>query len=196
MNPYLTYRLKHPQWHAELDRLRDLILQHSFQETIKWGIPYYQLDGKNLIGLAAFKNFVALWFTQGALLNDHASLLINASENNTKAQRQCRFQSLDEIQKAQAVIQDYLHQTVENHNSGIEIKPERDLPVVLTGEIKYALDRDAELQSAFAELSRAKQREYSDYVQSPKQAQTRLRRLEKVCPMILAGHGLNDRYRK
>ncbi|MDT0687112.1 DUF1801 domain-containing protein [Autumnicola psychrophila] len=37
---------------------------------MKWGAPVYTLEGKNVIGLAAFKNHCAMWFFNGASLKE------------------------------------------------------------------------------------------------------------------------------
>ena len=58
------------QWRDELIELRKILLACKLVETVKWGMPCYTLDGKMVVGLGAFKSFVALWFYQGALLRD------------------------------------------------------------------------------------------------------------------------------
>ena len=63
---------KHPQWRALLTELRDILRSTGLEETIKWGVPVYTLDGKNVVGLTAFKHHAALWFHQGALLKDES----------------------------------------------------------------------------------------------------------------------------
>ena len=40
-----------------------------------------------MIGVGAFKGWVALWFHQGALLSDPNQLLINAQEGKTRGLR-------------------------------------------------------------------------------------------------------------
>ena len=45
---------------------------------IKWGAPKYVYKNKNIVGLAAFKNYCGLWFFQGGLLKDDHKVLMNA----------------------------------------------------------------------------------------------------------------------
>ena len=78
-------------WAPILSFLRDIILQTQLEEHMKWGVPTYSFQGKNLVGIAAFKNHVSLWFHQGALLQDEQHKLMNAQEGVTKALRQWRF---------------------------------------------------------------------------------------------------------
>ena len=46
---------KHPQWQDVLVPLRKMLLQTELNETIKWGVPTYTLNGKNVVGLARRK---------------------------------------------------------------------------------------------------------------------------------------------
>jgi uncharacterized protein YdeI (YjbR/CyaY-like superfamily) len=66
-------------------------------ETVKWGVPVYTIEGKNIVGIAGFKAYVGLWFFQGAMLKDKKKKLINAQDGKTKALRQCRLNSVKEI---------------------------------------------------------------------------------------------------
>ncbi len=76
------------QWHDELKLLRRILRWTSLKEEIKWGAPCYTHNGKNVVGVGAFKSYFGLWFHQGALLKDDNNVLINAQEGKTKALRQ------------------------------------------------------------------------------------------------------------
>ena len=52
-----------------------------------------------------------------------------------------------------------------------------------------------EIWSSFEKLTPGKQKEYILYIDESKQEATKIKRLEKIIPMILAGQGLNDRYK-
>jgi uncharacterized protein YdeI (YjbR/CyaY-like superfamily) len=80
--------------------LRNLITSTELAETIKWHARTYCLDSKNVIGLGAFKHHIALWFFQGVFLKDKYKLLINAQLGKTKALRQMRFESKNDIDEA------------------------------------------------------------------------------------------------
>ena len=45
-----------------LKLLREIINSTELEETIKWNAPTYTLNGKNVIGLGAFKNHFGIWF--------------------------------------------------------------------------------------------------------------------------------------
>ncbi|MDH4049024.1 MAG: YdeI/OmpD-associated family protein [Gammaproteobacteria bacterium] len=180
-------------WQSELKSLRRLLLASGLAETIKWGGPCYTFEDKNIVGLGAFKSYFGLWFFQGALLADKAGVLINAQEGRTKALRQWRMNSAKDIR--QGLIKSYLKEAIAIVESGRKIKADRSRPIVVPEELRKALAKNSRARSAFDGLRPGLQREYTDYVAQAKREDTRLRRIEKILPMIASGAGLNDKYR-
>ncbi|MDZ7740185.1 MAG: YdeI/OmpD-associated family protein [Bacteroidota bacterium] len=142
------------------------------------------------------KNYVAIWFFQGALLRDEKGVLVNAQEGTTKALRQWRFKSFEEIEERKEDILDYLQEAVRNQQQGKEIKARIGKPLIIPKELELAFQKDAELKACFDSLNLSHQREFADHISEAKKAETRLRRLEKIIPMIKRRKGLNDKYRK
>ena len=189
-----NYMEEHPKWLKELEQLRDIMTSiPELDETVKWGAPVYTVNGKNVVGLGAFKSYVGLWFFQGALLNDPKRVLVNAQEGKTMAMRQWRFQSLEEMDTS--LISQYVKEAVENRKQGKEIKPKKKTGVDVPRLLENTLKDDKDLEEAFSKLSPSKQREFAEYITEAKQETTKRRRLEKIIPMILNGVGLNDQYR-
>lgn len=181
------------QWNDELITLRRILKGTGLQEEVKWGAPIYTLAGKNIAGLAAFKDYVGLWFHQGALLKDANKKLINAQQGKTKALRQWRFSSLEEIDEK--LIKAYVKEAIQNQKEGKEIKPDRHKPVIVSEELSAFLDKNVIIKNAFNLLSKAKQREYAEYITEATKPETKIRRIEKVAPMISNGIGLHDKYK-
>jgi uncharacterized protein YdeI (YjbR/CyaY-like superfamily) len=179
-------------WCEGLRELRRLLLASGLEETVKWGAPCYTRNGKNVVGLGAFKSYFGLWFHQGVLLPDPNRVLINAQKGKTKALRQWRFtdQTIDV-----ETVASYLEAAIEVHDRGELVGPERDRPVEIPIELERALDRDPEAAAAFADLTPGKRREYAGHIREAKRADTKHRRIEKILPMIHSGVGLLDRYR-
>lgn len=188
------YILKKGNWRAELELLRSVFSDLPVEETIKWGAPTYVFEGKNIVGLAAFKNYCGLWFFQGALLEDKQKVFINAQEGKTKAMLQWRFYSLKEIDIN--LIKEYILEAIENSKAGKEIKPKRNTkPIAIPEELKVAFSENEKLEAFFNEFTASKQREFCEYILSAKKATTKQTRLEKIIPMILNKVGLNDKYK-
>ena len=185
--------LKHREWRSVLEILRAILQQTDLVEEIKWGAPVYTVNGKNVVGLGAFKSYAGLWFFQGALLKDVDKVLVNAQEGKTKAMRQWRFSSIDELDKK--LIGKYVNEAIANQIQGREIKAAKFKAVVIPDELLAALDSDKTLKEAYEILTPYKKNEYAEYIAEAKRVSTKEARLAKITPMILSGAGLNDRYR-
>ncbi len=195
-NSVEEYIISNRAWQANLILLRAILRSASVKENIKWGIPVYTVNNKNVAGMAAFKHYVAIWFFQGALLKDEKGVLVNAQEGTTKALRQWRFSSFEEIEGQKEDILVYLKEAIENQRQGKVIKAQKNNILVIPAELKEALQKDASLKLSFNQFSLSLQREFVDHIAGAKKEETRRRRLKKIIPMIRDGMGLNDKYRK
>lgn len=180
------------KWEEEIDFLKSILTKTPLVETTKWGIPVYTYDKKNVLGLAGFKNYFGIWFYNGVFLKDKDQRLVNAQENVTKAMRQMRFTSKDEIDEK--IVLEYVQEAIENEKKGLVHKPEKK-ETVLPEVLRNCLEEKTELKKAFEQLTPYKQREYAEHISSAKRAATQESRLQKIIPMILEGKGLNDKYR-
>lgn len=181
------------KWTKALTILRDILNSTELEESLKWSAPVYSINGKNVIGLGAFKDHFCIWFFNGVFLKDDNNRLEKAQEK-TKALRQMRFNSIDDINK-HAVLE-YVKEAIENQKLGKEFKPERkgktvEIPI----ELKETLKSSADLNQAFKALTPGKQREYCDFISTAKREDTKKKRIEKIIPMIQQGMGLNDKYK-
>lgn len=186
---------KSGQWPEEMELLKSIVAKTELEEMTKWGGPVYTLNKKNVLGIGGFKSYVALWFWNGVFLKDKAKKLVNANEGVTKALRQWRFASKDEILASEPLILEYMREAIENEKAGLAIKPEKK-ETVISDFFQSALDADAEMKAAFEKLTPGKQREYLEHIDSAKQEKTKESRMEKIIPMIKSGVGFHDKYRK
>src|SRR5215470_12960228 len=76
-------------------RLRAFIARRypELTESLKWHVPTYSLNGKNLLGLQDFTAHVNLNFFRGALLHDARGILIGTG----KLVRHVTFRSVANI---------------------------------------------------------------------------------------------------
>lgn len=189
-----TYISLHEKWKEELIKLRKILLGLGLEEGIKWGIPAYIHKNKNILGLAAFKNYCGIWFHHGVFLNDDAKILVNAQKDKTRGLRQMRFSSFNEINPE--LVKQYVLEAIENSEAGKEIKPKRNVkPIVIPKELLQAFSKNKKLDNNFFKLSKSKQREFSEYILAAKKQATKNKRLVKILSLIEREEGLYDRYR-
>ena len=181
---------------SQLQQLRTLLNDTEFTETLKWGIPTYTINGKNVAGIGAFKNHYGIWFFQGAFLKDEKGLLRNAQEGKTKGMRQLNFTKDDVLPLED--IKSYVLEAIQNQKHGNEIKiakAPKAKDIVLPEELLAAFKSDKDFHTAFKALTPGRQKEYAQHIESAKQEKTRVNRLEKAKLLILDGKGLHDKYK-
>ncbi|HXY36043.1 MAG TPA: DUF1801 domain-containing protein, partial [Planctomycetaceae bacterium] len=64
------------KWRKEFEKLRTIILDCELTEELKWGVPCYTFQKKNVVLIHGFKDYCAMLFVKGALLADPKGLLI------------------------------------------------------------------------------------------------------------------------
>ena len=189
------YISEHKKFEKHLIELRRIICKHPFEETVKWGIPTYVYQKKNLVGIGGFKNHVGLWFFQGALLKDKERILHNAQEGKTKGMRQIHYKLLEEINEN--ILDQYLVETIENQKAGRSVKISKAVKEVVLPELLIkSFKNDEQLNNCFQSLTPGRQKEYANYISEAKREKTRYDRLLKITPMIKEGKGLYDKYKK
>jgi uncharacterized protein YdeI (YjbR/CyaY-like superfamily) len=192
MNPKVDVFLsKAKKWQEELAQLRLVILDCQLTEELKWGVPCYSFQKKNIVLIHGFKEYCALLFVKGALLNDAKGILITQTEN-TQAARQIRFSSIRDIVKMKPVLKAYIKEAIEVEKAGLKVSFKKTTEFIIPEEFQNRLDEIPALKTAFDALTPGRQRAYILYFSAPKQSKTRESRVEKCIQQILNGKGLND----
>ncbi|MES2734424.1 MAG: YdeI family protein [Bacteroidota bacterium] len=192
MNPKVDfYFSKTQKWQQELEHLRMLVLDCGLTEELKWGVPCYTFQKSNLVLIHVFKEYCALLFVKGALLNDANGILIQQTEN-TQAARQIRFTHVGEIVEMKPILKAYIYEAIEVEKAGLKVNFKKNTEFIIPEEFQQKLDEIPALKTAFDTLTPGRQRAYLLYFSAPKQAKTRESRVEKCMQQILQGKGLND----
>jgi len=192
MNPKVDFFFnKTGKWQEEVEKLRTIILDCGLDEELKWGCPCYALNGNNIVLIHTFKEYCALLFFKGALLNDTHDILIQQTEN-VQVPRQVRFTSVEQITEMAPILKAYINEAIEVEKAGLKMALKKTEDFVVPAEFQDKLDHIPALKTAFEALTPGRQRGYLFYFSQPKQSKTRDARVEKYIPQILAGKGLDD----
>jgi uncharacterized protein YdeI (YjbR/CyaY-like superfamily) len=192
MNPKVdSFINRADQWQAEYKKLRMIVLDCGLTEELKWGVPCYTFQKSNVVLMHGFKEYCALLFPKGALLEDDRGILIIQTEN-VQAARQIRFTNVREIVELESTLEAYIHEAIEVEKAGLKVEYKKTTEFSVPEEFQNKLDEIPALKAAFTALTPGRQRAYLLYFSAPKQAKTRESRIEKSMPQILAGKGLND----
>jgi len=218
MNPKVDWFFsKDTKWQKEYEKLRTIILDCGLTEELKWGCPCYTsptacpteslrrgsspsvsaraggraFQNTNIVLIHGFKDYCALLFFKGALLNDPNGILIQQTKN-VQAARQIRFTNLREIVKMERILKAYIYEAIEVERAGLKVKLKKISDFKIPGEFQNKLDELPALRKAFDALTPGRQRAYIFYFSQPKLSRTRQSRVEKYLQQILHGKGLDD----
>jgi uncharacterized protein YdeI (YjbR/CyaY-like superfamily) len=199
MNPKVDFFFsKAKKWQEEFEKLRMIVLDCELTEELKWGCPCYTYQKSNIVLIHGFKDYCALLFFKGALLNDASlpageagGILIQQTEN-VQAARQIRFTNARQIAEMETILKTYIYEAIEVEKAGLKVSLKKTSEFTIPEEFQNKLDEIPVLKTAFDKLTPGRQRAYIFYFSAPKQSKTRESRVEKYIPQILSGKGLND----
>ena len=185
------YFSKAKNWQEEIRKLRTIVLDCGLTEELKWGCPSYMFQKSNIVLIHVFKEYCALLFFKGALLNDANGILIQQTENVQSA-RQVRFTNVKEIGKLEKILKAYIYEAIEVEKAGLKVELKKTTAYTIPEEFENKLNEMPALKTAFKALAPGRQRAYLLHFSQPKQSKTRQSRIENCMQDILNGKGLND----
>jgi uncharacterized protein YdeI (YjbR/CyaY-like superfamily) len=192
MNPKVDWFFsKDTKWQKEYEKLRSIILDCGLSEELKWGCPCYTFEKRNIVLIHGFKEYCALLFFKGALLNDPNGITIQQTKN-VQAARQIRFTNIKEIVEMERTLKAYIYEAIEVEKAGLKVDLKKTTEFKIPEEFQKKLNKMPALKKAFDALTPGRQRAYIFYFSQPKQSKTRESRVEKYTPQILRGKGLDD----
>lgn len=155
----------------------------GLDETIKWGMPHFTLNGKNLAGLAAFKA--------------HAALVLHGEGKESDGMGAYgKIRSLDDL-PPESEMAAALRASAERLVSGVKAprKPAAPkLEIAMPEDFSMALS--AEARAFFDGLAPSHRHEYLDWITGAKRLETRARRIAQAKEWLAEGKRLNWRYER
>lgn len=179
------------QWQSEIAAMQRVLANLAMREECKWGKPTYTVEGKNIVIIQGFKEYIALGFFQGALLKDRKKMLVQLGQ--TQAGRVMKFTNAKEIEANAATIKAYVREAIAIANAGLQVKRKKTADLPVPEELRERFRSDPRLKKAFEALTSGRQRGYLYHFAAAKQSATRKSRIDKAAPAILAGRGFRER---
>lgn len=179
------------QWREEIRLLRQIMIKSPLIEDYKWMHPCYTFKNKNIVLIQNFKDYCALGFPQGVLLNDPTNSLIQPTENSQTA-RQMRFRRISEIQKKENIILQLIDEAIDKEKAGVKAQLKGLEDYEVPEELKQFFKENEDYKEAFKALSPGRQKGYLLHFGGAKQSTTRLSRIEKSKARVIKGYGLQD----
>ncbi|MFZ4736003.1 MAG: YdeI/OmpD-associated family protein [Bradymonadia bacterium] len=179
------------QWGEGLRVLRALCVDLALVETAKWGHPCYMHAGRNIAIIGALRGDFRLSFFNAALMKDPEKVLERQGPN-TQHPDMLRFTSNAQVEAMRPSVRAYLQEAMSYAAAGLR-PPKEEAELELPSELIDAMAADPELGEAFQLLTPGRQRSYVIHLSSTKKSETRLIRIARLRPHILAGKGALER---
>jgi uncharacterized protein YdeI (YjbR/CyaY-like superfamily) len=179
------------RWEAEIVEMRRVLGGFAMKEECKWGKPTYTVDGRNIVIVQGFKEYVGLGFFQGALLKDPKDVLVQLGQ--VHAARVMKFTSAKDIRAMAATIKAYVREAIAVEKAGLRMKPKKTSDYPVPQELSERFRREPRFKRAFEALTPGRQRSYLYHFAAAKQSATRVARIEKAKPAIFEGKGFLER---
>lgn len=174
-----------------LNHLRELVHQYApgAEETLKWGVPHFVLNGQNLAGMAAFKGHATFGFWRDEE--------VTGSPRDTGAMGSMgRLASLADLPSDERMAA-YIEKAAalcggdKPKRPKAAPKPALDLP----GDLGSALKTNAAAQDHWDAFSPGKRRDYIEWVLEAKREETRTKRIETIVAQVAEGKDRNWKYK-
>lgn len=179
------------RWHNEAQALCALLEDEGLTGVIKWGAPCYMTAGRNVALIQRMKEYCALAFMRGALLDDPGNVLEQPGSH--RSLRQIRFRSPREVAALEPVIRDYIRRAIILTREDRRIAPQADGDIPMPAELEEALAADPALGSAFVALTPGRRRGWMLHVGTARKPATRTARILRGRENILALRGPDGR---
>ncbi len=175
----------------ELILLRSIILLTDLKEELKWNLPCYTFQNKNVCMIFNFKNSFGVSFFKGAFINDSYELLEKPGDN-TQNVRMIKLSEIEDLDKHKNAIINYINQAIELEKIGVKILKTAEAEIEFIEELKIAFDKNPKLKTAFNSLTPGRQRAYHLFFAAAKHSETRFSRINKFTDQIIDGKGMTD----
>lgn len=179
------------RWADVIAAVRRACLHAGLTECVKWGSPCYMHAGRNITLIGAMKNDVRLSLFEAGLLVDTDGIL-EPNGPNTQYASILKLRSAEDVAFRADHIQRFLGELMVAAEAG-KVAPKSSYMPDMPDELLQALDHDPEFAEAFAALTAGRQKSYLINLNGARKAQTRLDRIAKFRPKILAGKGATER---
>jgi uncharacterized protein YdeI (YjbR/CyaY-like superfamily) len=146
--------------------------------------------GRNVAIIGAMNGDFRLTFFNAALMKDPKGVLEKQGPNTRHPDMIC-FKDNAKPTALEPTVVAYLKEAMAYADKGLK-PPKEKHEIELPDELVEALDADPELAEAFHALTPGRQRSYVINLTSTKTPATRLARIEKFRPKIVAGKGANE----
>ena len=180
-----------------LNHLRKLVHEAcpDAQETIKWGMPFFEYKGP-LCNLAAFKQHCAFGFWKMALMKDAVEM---KGKNEYAMGHLGKITSLDDLPPGKKIIA-WIKEAAKLNDDKIKLPERKKSPekkeIEIPGAFQKALDKNKKAAATFNNFSPSHKYEYLEWITEARTEETRDKRIATTIEWLTEGKLRNWKYMK
>lgn len=162
-------------------------------ETIKWGMPFFTVDGTPLCNLAAFKAHAAFGFWRRDITEEFEKLHANGTAMGAAG----RITSLADLPPDKIIVA-FLKTAAERTRAGLPPRPKRKIaprrPVRVPTDFAAALKENKAAAACWENFSYSHRKEYLEWITEAKRPETRAKRISTALAWLAEGKARNWKY--
>lgn len=169
-----------------LTHLRELVHKAcpEAEETVKWGMPFFEYSGSTICSMAAFKQHCAFGFWKASLMKDPHKILSGKEAMGQMGQ----IKTLKDLPSDKIMIE-YIKEAARLNKEGVKLPVKKGVKKEL-GIPDYfmkAISKNKKAQRTFDKFSLTNKREYVDWITGAKTEDTRNQRLATAVKWMSEG---------
>lgn len=182
-----------------MEHLRGLVHRGcpEVEETIKWGMPFFEYRGQIIAHIAAFKAHCSfgIWGKEIVAAMREDGLDVKGGMGSLG-----KIASRKDLPNDKAVLR-YIRQAMTFVDGGGKTFPKRDKPKLkseaeVPAELAAALKKNKTAAKVFREFSPSCRREYVEWIADAKREETKERRVAQAMEWIAEGKSRNWKYER
>jgi len=166
------------------------------EETIKWGMPFFDYKGSTLCAMSAFKEHCAFMFWKAKLMKDPEGIL-QVAERAAMGNFD-RITSLKDL-PADKILIAYIKEAMKLNEDNVKL-PARKKAVVkeleMPTDFAAALKKNKNAQTVFDNFPPGKKKDYIEWITEAKTEATKFKRIETAVEWIAEGKARHWKYQR
>ena len=181
-----------------LKHLRQLVYKAcpDAEETIKWGMPFFDYKGSTLCAMAAFKEHCSFTFWKAKLMKDPEGIL-QVAEKHAMGNFD-KITSLKDL-PSDKILTAYIKEAAKLNEDNIKMPAKKKAAVKepeTPVDLVAALKKNKKAQAVFEKFPPGKKKDYIEWIAEAKTEATKIKRIETAVEWIAEGKGRNWKYQK
>lgn len=181
-----------------LKHLRELVHKAcpDAEETIKWGMPFFDYKGSVLCAMAAFKEHCSFTFWKAKLMKDPEGIL-QVAERHAMGNFD-RITCLKDLPSDKILIA-YIKEAAKLNEDDVKLPPRKKaVPTELKmpADFAAALKKNKKANTVFENFTPGKKKEYIEWITEAKTEPTKMKRIETAVEWIAEGKSRNWKYQR